>query len=184
MSNAMTTALLVIDMQQALCSGDEEAFDIKDMIKRVNVLIANAKIGGATVIFIQHEEEEGGLRVHSEGWQLVQGLTVADGDIRVRKATPDAFHQTELGAVLERLGATQLVVCGLQTDFCVDTTVRRALALGYPVVLAGDAHSTIDNGVLTAAQIIAHHNRTLSNISSFGPRARVRAAADVRFAAP
>ncbi|HXP01785.1 MAG TPA: cysteine hydrolase family protein [Luteibacter sp.] len=177
----MTTALLVIDMQQALCSGEEEAFDIKDVIKRVNMLIANAKIGGAAVIFIQHEEDEGALRVDSEGWQLTQGLTVADGDVRLRKTSPDAFHRTELAGILERLGVTGLVVCGLQTDFCVDTTVRRALALGYPVVLAADAHSTIDNGVLTAAQIIAHHNRTLSNISSFGPRARVRAAADIRF---
>lgn len=180
----MTTALLVIDMQQALCSGDEEAFDIKDMIKRVNVLIANAKISGATVIFIQHEEDEGALRFDGEGWQLTKGLAVADGDIRVRKTTPDSFHQTELGAVLERLEVTDLVVCGLQTDFCVDTTVRRSLALGYPVILAADAHSTIDNGVLTAAQIIAHHNRTLSNMSSFGPRARVRASADIRFPPP
>ncbi len=99
----MTTALLVIDMQQALCSGEEEAFDIKDVLKRVNVLIANAKIGGAHVIFIQHEEDEGSLVLGGDGWQLTQGLAAADGDIRVRKATPDAFHQTELNEVLERL---------------------------------------------------------------------------------
>lgn len=179
----MTTALIVIDMQQALCSGEEEAFDIKDMLKRVNVLIANAKIGGAPVIFVQHEEDEGSLRFDTEGWQLATGLAVADGDIRVRKTTPDAFHKTELRAVLDRLGVTDLVICGLQTDYCIDTTVRRALALGYPVSLAGDAHSTLDNGVLTAAQIIAHHNRTLSNISSFGPRARVKAASEIRFPA-
>lgn len=179
----MTTALLVIDMQQALCSGEEEAFDIKDMLKRVNMLIANAKIGGASVIFIQHEEDEGSLVFGSDGWQLAQGLAAADGDIRVRKTTPDAFHKTELSEILERLEVTDLVVCGLQTDFCIDTTVRRALALGFPVTLAGDGHSTLDNGVLTAAQIIAHHNRTLSNIGSFGPRVRVKAAAEIRFPA-
>lgn len=177
----MTTALLVIDMQQALCSGEEEAFDIKDVLKRVNMLVANAKIGSASVIFIQHEEDEGSLVFGGDGWQLAQGLAAADGDIRVRKTTPDAFHQSELSEMLARLEVTDLVVCGLQTDFCIDTTVRRALALGFPVTLAGDAHSTLDNGVLTAAQIIAHHNRTLSNIGSFGPRARVKAAAEIRF---
>jgi nicotinamidase-related amidase len=177
----MTMALIVIDMQQALCAGEEEAFDIKDVLKRINTLIANARSVAAPVIFVQHEEEEGSLRFDSDGWQLAKGLAVTNEDIRVRKTTPDAFHQTELRAVLDERGVTAFAVCGLQSDFCIDTTVRRALALGYPVTLAGDAHSTLDNGVLTAAQIIAHHNRTLSNISSFGPRCRVIAAGEVRF---
>jgi nicotinamidase-related amidase len=56
---------------------------------------------------------------------------------------------------------------GLQTELCVDTTVRRACTLGYRITLVADGHSTLDNGVLTAAQIIAHHNATLAN---FGPQ--------------
>jgi hypothetical protein len=61
----------------------------------------------------------------------------------------------------------------------VDTTTRRALALGYPVTLVSDAHTTLDNGTLTAAQISAHHNETLANIASFGPRAVAVPAAEV-----
>ncbi|MNW18398.1 Isochorismatase family protein [compost metagenome] len=76
-----------------------------------------------------------------------------------------------------------MIVCGAQSDFCVDTTVRRALALGYEVVLVADAHSTLDNGVLVAAQIIAHHNTTLGNMSSFGVRAAVVLADAVRIEA-
>ena len=65
-------------------------------------------------------------------------------------------------------------------ETCTD---RRALALGYPVTLVADGHSTVDNRVLTASQITAHHNETLSNISSFGPRAvAVPAASLVGFA--
>jgi nicotinamidase-related amidase len=74
-------------------------------------------------------------------------------------------------------------VCGLQSDFCIDSTVRRALALGYPVVLLSDAHSTIDNGVLSAAQIVAHHTQTLRHVDSFGPRVTTVAAADLRIEA-
>lgn len=55
----------------------------------------------------------------------------------------------------------RLVVCGLQTEYCVDTTVRRAFSLGYEVTLAANAHSTWHGEVLPAAQIIAHHNSVL-----------------------
>jgi nicotinamidase-related amidase len=61
----------------------------------------------------------------------------------------------------------------------VDTTTRRALALGYPVQLVSDGHTTMDSAVLSAAQIIAHHNETLANITSFGPRAVAVPAAEV-----
>jgi nicotinamidase-related amidase len=67
---------------------------------------------------------------------------------------------------------TDLVICGMETEFCVDTTTRQALALGYPVVLVADAHTTERNEHLSAAQIIRHHNNTLSNITSFGPGVR------------
>ena len=82
----------------------------------------------------------------------------------------DAFHNTDLQAILQAHGVNKLAICGLQSEFCVDTTTRRALALGYPVTLVSDAHSTINNSVLSAAQITAHHNETLVNITSFGPR--------------
>jgi nicotinamidase-related amidase len=61
----------------------------------------------------------------------------------------------------------------------VDTTTRRALALGYPVVLVADAHTTEDKEHLSAAQIIRHHNATLTNIESFGPRVRAIATAEL-----
>ncbi len=70
-------------------------------------------------------------------------------------------------------------MCGLHSEFCVDTTTRRALALGYPVALVADGHSSAGNAVLSAPQAIAHHNATLSNISSFGPRARLVLSAEL-----
>jgi nicotinamidase-related amidase len=178
----MSTALLIIDMQQELCFGAEAAFEAQRVVDRINLVSARARAAKAPVIMIQHEEEEGALQHGSAGWQLAQGLETAPSDLLVRKHTPDSFHQTPLHALLEERGVTALAICGLQSDFCVDTTTRRALALGYPVTLVADGHSTVDNGVLAAAQISAHHTRTLSNIGSFGPRVTPLAAAEVEFA--
>lgn len=177
----MKTALLIIDVQQALCSGAHAAFDVDAVVDRINGLSAAARAAGAPVVLIQHEESDGPLLHGSAAWQLYQRLAVGPDDIRLRKTATDAFHRTELRALLQARGVEQLVVCGLHSDFCVDTTVRRALALGFPVVLASDAHSTVANEVLSAPQISAHHTTTLTNIRSFGVRATALPAAAVRF---
>ncbi len=179
----MKTALLIIDVQHALCTGEEAAFDIERVIERVNAVATKARASGAPVILIQHEEDGGPLQFGISGWHLAEGLETLPGDLRVRKTACDSFHQTDLHRLLQEREITNLVICGLQSEFCVDATVRRALALGYPVLLVADGHSTIDNGVLSAAQITAHHNTTLAHMTSFGPRVTVAPAGEVRIVA-
>ena len=176
----MDTALLIIDVQQALSCGDYEVFDSRGVIDRINLVSRLARSAGAPVVVIQHEEQAGPLEHGTEGWKLDPALEVLPSDTRLRKTATDSFHNTELLAMLQARGIKRLVICGFQSEFCVDTTTRRALALGYPVTLVADGHSTLDNSVLKAAQIAAHHNATLSNIESFGPRAQAIRAADVR----
>jgi nicotinamidase-related amidase len=154
----MTTALLVIDVQHALCTGRWAAFDIDQVIARINKLSEGARAAKLPVVLVQHEEEDGPLAHGSEGWQLDARLQQDDSDLRIRKRTPNSFHGTDLHGLLQGRGVSRLVVCGLQSEFCVDTTVRQALPLGYDVVLVADAHSTMDTEALSAAQISAHHN--------------------------
>jgi len=168
-----TQALLIIDMQQALCEGDGAAHDTAGVIARINTLSARARSAGVPVIWVQHEGSDGYLAHGTPGWQLATGLQVNEAtDLRVRKTTPDSFLRTPLADVLAQHAITELVVCGMHTEFCVDTTTRRALALGYQVVLVADAHTSAGNAHLTPQQVVAHHNATLCNISSFGPRVR------------
>jgi nicotinamidase-related amidase len=178
----MNTALLIIDVQQGLCEGEHNAFESQQVIARINQVSKRARAAGAMVIFIQHESTSGYLEFESDAWQLAHGLQVEPTDLRIRKTTPDSFHRTELDEVLRRHAVFELVICGMHTEFCVDTTTRRALALGYPVVLVQDAHTTEANRHLSASQIIQHHNETLTNISSFGPRVRAVSAEDLRIA--
>ncbi|WP_256672324.1 isochorismatase family protein [Pseudomonas sp. ANT_J12] len=96
------------------------------------------------------------------------GLLTGSADYFVRKTTPDSFLKTDLESVLVESGSSHLVVCGYATEFCIDTTVRRAAALGYDVTVVSDAHTTHDKAHADAAQIIAHHNATLPSIKSFG----------------
>ncbi len=177
----MSDALLIIDVQRALCSGPYAAFGAARVVDRINLVSRAGRERGALVIIVQHEARDGPLAYGTEGWQLAQGLVVHSSDTLLRKQATDSFHSTKLHELLQPHKITNLVICGLHSEFCVDTTTRRALALGYPVTLVADGHSTMDNGVLSAAQISAHHNTTLTNISSFGPRASALPADQVRF---
>lgn len=170
MSTAPKTALLIIDVQAALCSGRYEVFEARRMIERINAVSRRVREAGGTVVLVQHEASEGPMVHGAPGWQLAEGLHTEPGDLHVYKTGSDAFHHTALHELLQSHGIERLIVCGVQSEFCVDSTVRRALALGYPVTLVSDAHATRDNGVLSAAQIAAHHNITWQYLDSYGPR--------------
>lgn len=94
----------------------------------------------------------------------------------MEKPTWDAFHRTELQEELQKLGITNLVICGMQSEFCLDTTIRRAYSMGYKSVLVQDAHSTFDNGVLNSSEIVKHHNAVIG-----GRFAQLRAESEVQF---
>jgi nicotinamidase-related amidase len=179
----MCTAVLVIDVQQGLCEGPDAVHDCHGTIARINAVTHRAREDGMPVFFIQHESNAAYLEHGTREWQLATGLHVQVGDRRIRKTTPDAFLRTELHDALQTLGVQRLVVCGMHTEFCVDTTTRKALALGYPVVLVADAHTSAGNAAISAQQVIAHHNATLANISSFGPRVTAVAHQELCFGA-
>ena len=175
------TAFLVIDVQRGLFDAPPRPADADAVIQRINSLASRARAAGVPVIFIQHEEEDESLRFGSTGWELERQLAVEPGDHRIRKTTPDSFLRTGLGDLLAARGINHVVVCGYASEFCVDTTVRRAAANGLTVTLASDAHTTHDKPHARADQIRLHHNATLSDIASFGPPIRAVATADIRF---
>ena len=179
----MNQALVVIDVQQGLCEGEGQAWQFERVIDCINQVSSKARQAGVPVIFVQHEGRAGYLSHGSREWQLAKGLVNETKDMRIRKTTPDAFLRTDLQQRLDALGIQELVICGMHSEFCVDTTTRRALALGYPVTLPADGHGSAGNAALSPEQVVAHHNITLSQITSFGPRVRVLASADIDFTA-
>ena len=180
---AMHTAVLIIDVQQGLCEGEGAAFDCDATISRINLVTRKARAAGALVIFIQHESTTAYLEHGSHAWQLASGLEADPTDARIRKTTPDAFLRTELEGLLRSHGVHNVIVCGMHSEFCVDSTIRRALALGFPVVLVADGHTSSGNAAISAQQVIAHHNSTLTNISSFGPRVQAVTAENLNIVA-
>jgi len=72
----MKSALLIIDIQAALCSGEWSAFDIDAAVDRINAVARKARAADAPVFLIQHEEADGPLQHGSDGWRLYERLEV------------------------------------------------------------------------------------------------------------
>ena len=174
-------ALIVIDVQCALFDPAPRPFEADLVISRINQLSAAARAADVAVVWVQHETAHARLQADSHGWALPSTLHVAVSDHRVRKTTPDAFLRTGLADWLAAREISHLVLCGYATEYCVDTSTRRAAALGYSVTLVADGHTTHDKPHATGAQIRAHHNATLPAITSFGPVIQALPAADIRF---
>jgi nicotinamidase-related amidase len=161
----MTSALLIIDVQQGYFDSEPPPADADVVIGRINALSGSARSAGVPVIFVQHDAQ---YPAGTAEWELERRLHVEPEDHRVRKSTPDSFLGTDLEELLSSLGISRLVICGYASEGCVDTSVRRAAALGYQVTIAGNAHTTNDRPHASARWIREHHNVVLSDLTSFG----------------
>jgi nicotinamidase-related amidase len=175
------TALLIVDTQVGLLELIPAEVQ-RSVLPRIRTLIAKARASGIPVIYIQHDGPRGHpLETDTKGWEIYPALTPADGEHVIRKRESDSFFGTTLQRELEKRGITHLIIAGGMTEYCVDTTCRRATSLGYDVTLASDAHLTRDNGVLTAANIIAHHNFVLDDFGAGDHVIRVKPAEEIVF---
>lgn len=157
-------ALLIIDLQVGMFDGVRIApiHAGEALLTRVQTLLAKVRQAGTPVIYVRHSARPGRpLDPTTPQWQIHPAIAPLPTETIVDKRTPDAFLDTTLLDTLTASGTKRLVVVGAQTELCVDTTCRRAFALGFQVVLVADGHSTWNNDVLTAEQIIRHTNQTL-----------------------
>lgn len=177
----MPDALIVIDMQRGSFIDAPAKHDAAGLVARLNRLAAAVRLARGTVIFVQHDGPADDPHHPSRpGWHLLEDLDVHPDDPIVRKKSCDAFLDTGLEAVLCARGVDRLVVTGCATDYCVDTTVRSALAR-YSTIVPSDGHTTSDRPHLPAIKIIEHHNAIWADfIAPRGPAA-VRPCASLRF---
>ncbi|WP_091183567.1 cysteine hydrolase family protein [Paenibacillus catalpae] len=171
------TALMVIDVQKAMFEEAEPLHAADQLLDRINVLLAKARESQINVIYVQHNEAEGTpLQTNTPGWEIHSAVTPpAAQDLIIQKREPDSFYETNLQQELAAKGIKKLVLSGLQTDYCINATCRRAVELGYDVTVVKDAHSTFGQGPLTAEQIIEQHN------DAFGIFAKVKDTSAIEF---
>ena len=172
----MSTALVVIDVQQGMFARSLRPYRPDALLAAIHALQERARAENISVLHVQHAGGPGhSLARGTSGFSTHPQVAPKAGEDVVVKDRCDAFLGTGLDARLRALGVGRLVIAGMQTEYCVDTSTRAAFAHGYKVILASDAHTTYDSAQLKAPDIVAHHNAVLRDF------AEVTEATSIRF---
>ena len=141
----MSTALIVLDVQESFRHTPYWAeLSNPDIVADVMTLVTAARAGGKQVIWVWHESPESGTvfdPIRGLITPLV-GLDIGQTEAQITKTSRNAFTTTNLGQLLTRAGIRHVVIAGIQTEQCCETTARLAADLGCQVTFVTDATAT------------------------------------------
>jgi nicotinamidase-related amidase len=166
----MTQALLIIDAQQALIdgnNGEQGVFNKEKLLKNINNVVDQALAANVPIIFIRDTDVANGV---GAGFQIHKDINIPSHSVIFEKAATNSFYGTPLKEYLNDRKIGHLVIMGCKTEYCIDTAVRTATINHFDVTLVGDGHSTSNSKVLSAEEIIRHHNAILhghDNVDNF-----------------
>lgn len=153
-------ALLIIDVQNDYFPGGAcELKNAHGAEKQIISLIEESRRIQRPIIYIQHinPPDDTFFLEGTFGCEISERIKPRSGDKVIVKYYPNSFLKTELDSYLKENNIKKLVVCGMMTHMCVDTTVRAAMDYGYEIDLVADACATKDleiQGEIIPAEII------------------------------
>jgi ureidoacrylate peracid hydrolase len=159
------TALLVVDMQRAFFDNNDslgrtgiDVTPLRAAIPGTVALVAQARLAGIPVIFTRYVYQpgmvdfgpvrgikaaeriaDGSLGQGTAEIELIPELGALPTDVVIDKSRPSAFYGTRLEPVLTGMGIRNLVICGVTTNICVETTARDAGQRDYGTYVVRDA---------------------------------------------
>lgn len=140
-------AIVVVDLQnEYLSSGKLPLAGIDDAVAQAARVIAAARAAGETLIHVAHENPADApvFAAGTPNVAIIPAVAPRDGETVLVKHRPNAFHGTDLAALLDAAGVEEVVVVGAMSHMCIDATGRAAADLGYAVTLVHDACATRD----------------------------------------
>ena len=149
--------LLVIDMQKGLVDEDLYAFDT--FTERTTQLVDVARKSHVEVIFVQHDAgPDSGMSVGDEAFEIIDRIAPAEGEKVFVKTINSCFGNKEFREYMEQKNDKRLMIIGLQTNYCIDCTVKSAFERGFEVIIPEGTNSTFDNDYMTGETAVRYYN--------------------------
>ena len=154
-------AMLVIDVQNGLINA--HPYRENELLQNIARLISACRNAAIPVLYVRHDGGDEFLTHGTPDWENPAAIAPETGEQIFEKNVNSAFRGTELHACLQGLKVRNLLICGMQTEYCVDTNVKVAFELGYHVIVPKGGTSTFDKDWCTARDLIAYYENDIWN---------------------
>lgn len=152
--------LLVIDIQKGIT--DDRLYDFESFIENTVRIIDTARQNHKEVIYFQHDDGPGtGFSVGDDEFEIAAQVAPMAGEKRYIKDRNSCFGNREFASYLEEKKEDTLMIIGLQTNFCIDATVKSAFEKGYKVIVPKGANSTFDNDYMDKETTYRYYNEMM-----------------------
>ena len=154
--------LLVVDTQNAIIN--KKLFDFETFEANVKKLISTARENSIEVIFVRHDDGVGNeLTKGNPGFEIYEGFKPTDNEQIFEKNVNSSFRNTGLLEYLRKKNEDTVITVGLQTDYCIDATIKAGFEHGFKMIVPAHTNSTVDNKFMTAEQTYKYFNEFIWN---------------------
>lgn len=153
--------LLVIDTQKGIT--DERLFGFRELEKNIKILIRAARDSGVEVAYVRHDDGPGtGFSKGDSDFEIYEGFAPEEGEKIFDKSVNSAFHDsTGLTMYLKSKNINTVIAVGLQTDYCVDATVKSGFEKGFEMIVPEYCNSTRSNPYMDAETTYEFYNKNM-----------------------
>ena len=152
--------LLVVDMQKGVA--DEELYDYESFMEKTAGLIETARKNNVEVVYVRHDAgEDSGMTVGDEAFEIVDEVAPKEGEKVFVKTINSCFGNPDLRTYMEQQEDKRLMIIGLQTNWCIDATVKSAFERGYEVIIPEGTNSTFDNDYMDGETTVRYYNEEI-----------------------
>lgn len=150
-------ALLIVDFQEALLA--ENPFNKENTVNNIKLLIKECRDNNVEVIYVRHDDGKGTeLEFGSKGWQIYNKIAPKEGEKIIEKTYNSAFKNTELKEYLDKKSIDTIILVGMQTEYCIDTTCKVAFEHGFKLIIPEETNTTVDNEYMSGKDIYEYYN--------------------------
>ncbi|RDY25642.1 cysteine hydrolase [Romboutsia weinsteinii] len=154
--------LLVVDTQKLITN--EKLYNFHEFVSNVEELIDTARENNIEVIYVRHDDGEGSeLTKGSDGFEIYEKFKPCNNEKIFDKKVNSAFKDTGLLDYLTTKKEKDIIVVGLQTDYCIDATIKCGFEHGFNIVVPAYSNTTVDNVFISAEQSYKYHNEFMWN---------------------
>lgn len=149
--------LLVVDTQKLITTPDLYNFNAFE--STVKSLIVADREHNVEVIYVRHDDGVGAeLTKKTPVFEIYEGFAPQPGEKIFDKTVNSSFKGTGLLEYLVEKNVSTVAVVGLQTDYCIDATIKCGFEHGFKVIVPKNANSTFDNAFMTGEQSYKYYN--------------------------